>query len=338
MKKVLSVFLALFMMLSAFNVFAEGNPDFSAMEAEMDLIAAASQYSQNAPESVPGEEGILSTSFVTAFFQAGQKQSAEAGVSSTMLTDPEAQKALLQSIFAAEIPELSMISAGADDEYHFIGFQSMKVYTLENGDYQVIGGLYTSQKPIKDMTGYDYANISWFEEGIFILRSDATAKNGYRVMGYSVGTDLSYEDAFQKYQEDVAVEYVSNMGFSFLYPSVFDDEMVIEEENGVSANLQDKSASFSVVRISNEGARPLTEVVNAQAAKYPNAVVTIEEARNSGSIFNIENGCAMFTTITVTEEYIYQAQFNCKADQLKDYSLFFNYLENSFVVNELAFG
>ena len=45
--------------------------DFEALVPLMDLVCSASQYSPNAPESVPGADGQLTVSFTDAFFKVG---------------------------------------------------------------------------------------------------------------------------------------------------------------------------------------------------------------------------------------------------------------------------
>ena len=88
-RKVISLVAALCLALTAgAGALAEGAQDmadFEALTPLMDLVCAASQYSPNAPESVPGADGVLTVSFTDAFFKVGQTYGAEVGVTADMI-------------------------------------------------------------------------------------------------------------------------------------------------------------------------------------------------------------------------------------------------------------
>ena len=218
---------------------AQNVADFEALIPLMDLVSAASQYSPNAPESVPGADGVLTVSFTDAFFKVGQTYGAEVGVTSAMLGDTNAQAELLGKIFAAQIPQLEPVVM-TDDINGFIGFHPVTVNSgADSATVQIIGEIYLADKPMRQMSEADYSRIQWLERAVFTFQSDATALNGFRLMGFSVGTDLALEDAMQGYFDQIAVEYESHLGFTLLYPSVFTDDLLVESDDGVSAALPD---------------------------------------------------------------------------------------------------
>jgi len=126
-QKLISLMMTLCLMMGLFG--AAQAADFDALSPLMDLVSAASFYSANAPESVPGEDGMLTVSFTDAFFKIGQTHGTQLGVNSTMLTDLNAQADFLRRVFAAQIPALEPVLM-TDDIGSYIGFQPV---TVNNG-------------------------------------------------------------------------------------------------------------------------------------------------------------------------------------------------------------
>ena len=180
---------------------------------------------------------MLTVSFTDAFFKVGQTYGAEVGVTADMINDTNAQAELLSKIFAAQLPQLEPVVM-TDDINGFIGFHPVTVNRgADSATVQIIGEIYLADKPMREMSEADYSNIQWLERAVFTFQSDSTALNGFRLMGYSVGTDLSLEDAMQGYFDQIAVEYESHLGFTLLYPAVFTDDLLVESDDGVSAEL-----------------------------------------------------------------------------------------------------
>ena len=342
-RKVISLVAALCLALTAgAGALAEGTQDmadFEALTPLMDLVCAASQYSPNAPESVPGADGVLTVSFTDAFFKVGQTYGAEVGVTADMITDTNAQAELLGKIFAAQLPQLEPVVM-TDDVNGFIGFHPVTVNPgADNSTVQIIGEIYLADKPMREMTEADYSNIQWLERAVFTFQSDSTALNGFRLMGYSVGTDLSLEDAMQGYFDQIAVEYESHLGFTLLYPAVFTDDLLVESDDGVSAELPDGSASFMAKRIDNTNGANLTDYVGIIANGITGSSSTINEESQYGTVaYTTEDGYYVFEVYIVTDRYIYQAQLRFLSTLMSQYSMYTSYLENSFVANELYQG
>jgi len=313
--------------------------DFEALIPLMDLVSTASWHSPNAPEKIPGAEGELSLSFIESFITLGQTCCPEVGVTEAMMTDTAAQAELLGKLFAAQLPELQpAIGAVAADAY--IGFQPVLVNNGADGQsVQIIGEIYLADKPLRSMTEADYPAIDWIERAVFTFQSDAAAMNGFRLTGYSVGTDLSIEDAMQGYFDEIAVEYESSLGFTILYPSVFSDEILVESETGVSAEMPDGSASFFAKRFDNDNGATLADHVSVVANSFANSVSNVYEDMQYGTVaYTTEDGYTVFEVYIVTSDYIYQAQLKYLSSLMNQYGMYNVYIENSFVVNELSQG
>lgn len=340
LQKLLSVLLALCLALGLWTsaLGQSATADFEALIPLMDLVCAASQYSPNAPESVPGADGELTLSFIDTFFKVGMKYGAQVGISDTMMNDVSAQSELLGKIFAAQLPQLQSISGG-EDINGYIGFHPVTVNSPDGASVQIIGEMYLADKPMREMAQADYAGITWIDRAVFTFQSDAAALNGFRLVGFAVGTDLTLENAMQSYFEEIAVEYESRLGFTVLYPSVFTDELLQEDEDGVSAALPDGSASFFAKRFANENSASLADYVGIIANGITGSVSTVNEEMQYGTVsYTTEEGYVVFDVFILTDEYIYQAELSYLASLIGEYSMYNAYLENSFVVNELSQG
>lgn len=341
-KKVFSVLLVLCLALGlTVNAGAETvvAADFEAMLPVMDLVCMASQYSPNAPETVPGAGSELSVSFVDAFFKVANVYGGALGMADDVLTNTAAQAELLKKVFAADAPQLQAVSA-VNDMNGYIGFQPVLVNSGANGSgIQVIGEMYLADKPMNQMNEADFANISWIDRAVFVLESDVNAMGGFRVNGFSVGTDLAYEEAMLAYDESITVEYESKLGFMILYPSFFTDDMLSEDENGVSAKLPDGSASFFAKRMNNENGAELAEHVAVIANGITGSIANVNEEMQYGTVtYTSAEGQIVFDVYVVTEDYIFQAELCYPASMMSEYSMYTSYLENSFVINELSQG
>ena len=202
----------------------------------------------------------------------------------------------------------------------------------------LLSSIFDAQLP--EMSGTEFTDVTWLDRGIFTFRSDAGALNGFRLVGFSSGTDLNMEEAFMEYNADTVVEYVnSKLGFTLSYPAVFDDELLKEDETGVSAELPDKSASFFARRIQNTDQSDLQSYVNVIASGLNGAKATVNDMNNYGTVaYTTDDGYTVFDVYLVSENYIYQAELKFLTEKSGDYSMYCSYLENSFASEEGAQG
>ena len=338
-KRLSALVVTLCMLLGCVGGAMAQGADLEPLYPLMDLVCAAALEAQGDDVYsmvVPDSEGELTPVFVDAFIRLGQTRGAALGITEAMMTDTMAQMQFLSTVFAAQLPTLSAVIS-AESEPKYIGFRPGTVNnTGENQTLQIIGEIYTADKPLAQLTDQEAASITWLDRGIFTFQSDSSALNGFRLMGFSTGTDLNMEEAFMTYAADTVTEYVdSQLGFTISYPAVFDDTMLQEEQNGVNAELPDKSASFFVHRIDNSDQSELQGYVDILAKGLPGAVSAINEQNGYGTlVYATDDGYTVFDIYVVTEKYIYQAELRYLTEKSKEFSMYNTYLENSFVVAE----
>ncbi|MEG2317016.1 MAG: hypothetical protein RSC91_12395, partial [Clostridia bacterium] len=314
--------------------------DFEVLNPLMDLISAASMYSVNAPETVPGADGTLSVPFTDAFFKLGQTMGAALGINAEMLTSTDAQANYLKQVFAAQLPQLEPVVM-TNDVNGYIGFHPVTVNNATtDGGIQIVGEMYLGAKNLAEMSETEIGQTQWLDRGIFTFQNDPAALNGFRLTGFSIGTELSMEEALQTYFDEIVVEYVNaNLGFTLLYPSIFTDEMLVEDADGVSASLPDGSMGFFAKRVSNVNGTDLKDYVGIIANGITDSVSNINEELKCGTVsYTTDDGMAVFDVYILTDKYIYQAELSYPRTKMSEYSMYSAYLENSFVVDEVSVG
>lgn len=342
--KILAWLLVVCLMMSGLSsVLAEGTAslsDFEALQPIMNLIAGAVVTASDEPQPIPGAEGTLSNTFVDAFFRLGTTADASLGMTADMLGDTAKQEEYLGRIFAAKVPTLQPI-AQAEPSTGTIGFYPMTVNTAtEAGGIQIIGELYLAEKPIKELSEAEYLDVVWLERAIYTFQSDPSAQNGFRLTGFSTGTEFDVELAMQGYFEEILVEYVNTaLGFSVQYPSVFTDDLLVEDTNGVSAKLPDGKVSFFAKRVQNASKASLESHVSVIANGISGSSFQInEEFRYATVTYTTADGNTVFDVYIVTDKYIYQAELSFPTQLSNQYSMFTTYLENTFMVDEVSVG
>ena len=339
-RRVTVLFVALCMLFGSVAVAeSQQTADLEALYPLMDLVCA-SGYDPAAGTAlmVPDSEGVLEISFVDAFIRLGQARGV-LGISGETMSDPAAQTALLQSIFAAQLPQTEMVVA-ADVGTQYVGFKPVTVNnTGDAGSLQIVGEMYMAPKALDQLSEAEFAEILWIDRAIFTFKSDASAMNGFRLMNFSTGLELSVEEEMQAYSESIVVEYVNTkLGFMVLYPSVFTDDMLVEDANGVSATLPDNSVSFFARRKENTTGSALADHVAAVSAELPGAVTDVNEELCYGTVSYTADGYAVYDVYVVTKDYVYQTQLRYLTTLMSEYSMYNGYLLNSFGVDELAAG
>lgn len=318
---------------------AEPAADLDALYPLMDLVCAAGWDPDiGTAMIVPDSEGMLEIGFVDAFIRLAQERGV-LGVTEATMADTSAQTALLSTIFAAQLPNAEKVVA-ARPSTQYIGFKPVTVNTTgEEGALQIVGEMYIAPKALAQLADEEYAQVVWLDRAIFTFRSEAEAYSGFRLMGFSTGLELSVEEEMQNYAESIVVEYVNtNLGFMVLYPSVFSDDLLVEDATGVSAALPDGSVSFFARRSENTNGSKLADYVAAATADKSGAMVDVNEELFYGAVYYIADGYAVFDVYVVTDKHIYQAQLKYLTTLMSEYSMYNTYLLNSFGVDELAAG
>lgn len=339
LKKVLSWLLTMMMLLGGMTTAcAEGsNADLEPMLPIMDLVCAAAKQTSQSNGSIVDEAGALTQPFVSAFFTIGQKYE-NVGMTADMLQNPDQQAAYLGKIFAANVPALSVINA--DNQIDgYIGFQPLSLNTgKDSGQVQVIGEMYWAADRIENLNEEQRKSVEWDESAVFTFQTDLNALNGMRLTSFSIGSEINMDEASQDYFDAVMVEYEnSNLGFSIMYPSVFTDDTIVEESNGISAKMPDSSATFFAHRDVNK------DVVNLQSyvasVQTQGSEVTFQDDIDTATeSYTTSDGISVYNVYIVTDGYIYQAQLTYRQDLARTYGVYTSYLVNSFIAYEIAVG
>ncbi len=321
------------------SALAAQTADFEALTPLMDFVATAAVSAGETPESIGDESTTLSPAFIGAFFSNAAAADASLGLSADMLGDTERQRSALASIFAAQLPELTAIPQAAP-AVDSIGFQPVTINSSTDSGVQIIGELYRAGKKLSQLTAAEFASVQWLDRAVFTFRSDSSARGGYRLTGFSVGSELNMEEAMQDYYESILMEYVNtNLGFEIQYPSVFADTLLQESADGVSAKLPDGSAAFFVKRIENTAHANLADYVGVIASGLPGATAAVNEDFNCATItYPTADGQIVFDVYIVTDRYVYQAEMSYQQSLAAAYSMYADYLENSFLVYEINVG
>lgn len=313
--------------------------DFDVLKPLMDLVASSAESASDEPQVVGNQETTLTPEFIAAFFNNGLTADATLGITADILSNTDQQAAYLAKVFAAKPPTLEVI-AQTQPISGYIGFQPVTVNAGSDSDIQVIGELFWGNKPMSQMSDADYREIKWIDRAVYSFRADANAMNGYLLTGFSVGSELNMEDAMQNYTDSILVEYINTtLGFSVLYPSVFTDDMLVEDGDGVSATLPDDGVSFFVKRTANSTNTNLADYAQEITNGLPNAKYTLNEALSYATIaYDNDAGYSVFDVYIVTDKYVYQAELSYKKELSSTYQMYTSYLENSFAVDEVSVG
>ena len=314
--------------------------DYQTVLPVLDLVASAALCSSDFPAVISDEQSTLNENFIVFFFTNGLQADPALNITEETLKDVSVQEKYLTSIFSAKLPQLSVITP-PETIAEYIGFLPIMQETNDDGDIYLIGELYRGTMPILQMGDEDYQTLTWEDRAIFTLRADDTALGGYRVNGFSVGSELLMEVELQNYTNDILVEYTnSKLGFSVLYPSLFKESYVTENATGASAALPDGSASFTVKRIDNtEGVSLDVYAIEMGAASGEEARLNVNDPFQYATVaYETQDGISVFTVYIVTDEYVYLTQLTYPTNQSVTYSMYTTYLENSFGVDEVFAG
>ena len=337
-KKGIAVFTAFFMLFTSWGAVATQEElevnQYSQLFPIMDLVCAASLYSQQAPEHISGDGNALQPSFVESFFQVGQTQGAQLGITSNTLSNTQEQTQILDSLFSASLPALQPIPA-FEGTRPYIGFKPLSVtHGEDESSVQMIGEVYSATSALSTLDNLE--SVEWFERAFFELQRDHEAKYGYRIVRFSTGSQTGIETTMETYYGEIVMEYISNLGFSILYPSVFNG-YVTENEQGITGALPDQSATFFAKRLANTKNNTVEEYIasstTAQAKTEVNTLLqsgTVSYATNDGYIIH--------DIYIVSVQYVYHAQLRYRTELENDYAMFTEYMENSFVAHELSQG
>ncbi len=337
-RNALAVLLALMLAMCGLVPCAQAS-DLNAITPLVDLTAAAAMRVGETPETIT-EDGTLSEAFVYNFFLLGQNMDTPLGITSNMLSDTAAQKAYLKESFACNIPTLSGIIS-ANESYDYIGVQVMSAEMSADGQtMSIIGNLYEASDRLEQLTEEEYAKVRWLDKrAVLTFAKNDNAPLGWKVTTFSVNAELDMEATTQTYFNETMSEYInSTLGFAIQYPAEFTEDTLTESADGISGQLADGTASFFAKKTSNTSSWTVEKIIQAWQEHDASAETSINEASGCGRVVIQEDGKTVVNIYLVTEQWVYQAQLSYDSSHAAEFSLYSDYMMNSFSADEMGIG
>ncbi len=335
-----ALFMALVLALCGIMTCAQAEEtDLSALTPLVDLTASAAMRVGESSEMISADS-TLSQAFVYNFFLIGQKADASLGITADMLTDTSKQAAYLKSTFSCGVPALEGI-LGTGENYDYIGVCIMDADLSADGkSVRLIGNLYQANGRLDRLTEDEYAEVRWLDKrAVMDLVKDSAAPLGWKVSSFSVDAELDMEETTLSYFNETMVEYINtNLGFAIQYPAVFTDDTLTESSDGISAKLADGTASFFARKTSNTSSWTLAKVIEARKQQDADADTIINEISGCGRVVTQQDGHTVVDIYIVTSQWVYQAQLTYANSLAMDFSLYSDYMMNSFSADELGIG
>ena len=302
-----------------------------------DAICAAITLSPETLGQLEGPEVPLSSAFATSFLKYGYAQNSFVGYNEELLTNIQMQRDLLNDIFVSPIPEnLTAIDALSVKEY--VGFNPTQLQpNADSSCVDVVGEIYVASSQLSSIS--DHSQVSWNNSGLFTLQRAPETETGFRIVQFSLDSAQEVSQGINMHHDVKGVEYISSLGFSLLYPAIFEDQYLVETDGGVKASLPDESAHFSVTRTENVDSVDIHEHVQALNKEYKDEEIPFNELLQTSNVSYIdEEGMIRNVYYIITNDYIYRAELSYIDEHSAELDIFTEYLKNSFVASELSQG
>lgn len=339
MRRVAALICALCMLSTAMA--EDTMPDFEAMLPLVDLTVAASLCVDEIPENIT-PEGTLSETWVSNFFLSGKAADVSLGITEEMLSDPAQQATYLSRAFSAQQPTLEAITVTEDAPYDYIGLQIMASDMDEaQGTITLYGDLYEAEGAISTLTEDQWQQLTWLSwRAVVVLHQDAQAPGGWKIDSCTFEPAAALTVDGQDSYYEATLEYVhSELGFSVQYPAEFTEDTMEESAAGMTATLKDGTAAFSVSRTANAQGVSLEDRMQQVAGQYADATSAIQEVSQTGRVTGTRaDGFVEVTAVIVTDSWIYEAQLSYAPEKAETFTMYSEYMINSFMVDELGIG
>lgn len=330
----MSAVLLLSMLLT--GAYAESAADLGGAMPLVDLTVSSAVRVGEYPEFV-AEDGFVSTAFTQNFFRDGV--SFGIGITDDMAADTEKQAAYMEKVFipgAAELAAVEDTNAPAD----YIGLYPIsRSFDESTGMGVVIGNVYSAPAAYDKLTAAQMKDLHWMDLRMLVsVAIDPESPAGWRMLAFNWDAPAII-DAVQEYMDANMLEYVNaDAGYSILYPAAFDESAAAETETGLEGKLPDGKATFFVKSGESANGKEAEDIVRAMAEGDDSADFSNDFIGTWRVVRTDENGNARMNLVIVYGDVIYEAEL-CYASELAlEYSLFSDYMMNSFTVDEIGVG
>ena len=279
---------------------------FSQIRPIVDLTVSASLSCSDLPTELPAGE-TLPSEFVNMVIADAAVFGSEVGADFASVTPSDKPLEWLSRNydFPAGDVELSEVET---DTSRYIGIMMMDIQPNETGSQlSLIGYVYIANDRFDALSEEDLANIQWLDMQAFLtLNKDDSASSGWKIASLRYQADLLADDTQQA--EDYLTSSYNNeeFGFTVIYPAMFGAN-VQELENGVSAMLEDESASFSVLLTPING-RTIQTLVQDETTGIANAEIILGEDEKTAVVYFDENDIETYWYCQITEQGVLISQ------------------------------
>ncbi|MDO4482885.1 MAG: hypothetical protein Q4C54_00200 [Clostridia bacterium] len=342
MRKLMAMLTALLLAVCAVIVpaGAEGEtPSLAQAQPLMDLTVAAALAADVMPESITAD-GQLSENFVYQFFLLGQ--GGPLGITAEHLSDPALQREFLTRAFVCRLPEQldGILGLGLAADYTGLRVSAAD-FDPEGTHVRLVGDVYRAPAVLTALTEEQAAKLDWLDHrAVMELEASADAPGGWKVVSCSFDDELNVEALTESYFNQVMLEYMGgDLGFSIQYPAVFTEDVLEEENGGLKAQLPDGSASFFVRRTENAQHLTLEQLLEGDRADARFVSAETDPVTGCGkTVLTAEDGSTVVNLYLVSDAYIYQAQLTYRPEKAGEFSLYADYMMNSFSADEFGIG
>lgn len=314
--------------------------DFSAMLPLVDLTASAAMRVGETPENITAD-GVLSETLVYNFFLMGLQADASLEITADMLADSAAQAEYLDHAFTAGADGTSAIVA-FEESYDYIGLQVMASDLDDtNNTLTLYGDLYQAENALNVLSEEQQMQMTWLNwRAVVQLHRDEQAPGGWKIDSFTFEPSVALTVDGQDSYHEATLEYVhSELGFSVQYPAEFTEDTMEESTTGMAATLKDGTATFCVSRTANAQGISLEDRMQQIGQQYTEATVAVYEVSQTGRVTGTRaDGFVEVTAVIVTDSWIYEAQLCYAPEKADTFTMYSEYMINSFMVDELGIG
>lgn len=319
MKRLAAVLLALMMIIGGAGADEAGEFPH---EKLVELTVAAMFATGEAPLRF-GPDTMLPASFTEQFFLLG-RQNPAFGVTDGMLASGELQMQYLQKTIACSGAETEAISADA---------QPGERVSMAFSEEDMLWGRYNfdEDKALLCRGSVLRGGEPMGYEVIAVLRGAADTAIGWKLESCLIA-DVGDTDFVEQHM----LEYVnSELGFSMLYPAVFQPDMMEVSGTDVSMMLPDDAAALRISREPNEDGWTV--------ASYTEALQFGEKAFGASDfavweIGHFEDGTSYLQIRSFTPEWDYTLIMTYDLPHTPEFTLYQDYVINSFSVEGNGVG
>ncbi|MBR4081897.1 MAG: hypothetical protein IKK21_08950 [Clostridia bacterium] len=322
MKRLAAALLALMMMMMMIGgAGAETAGEFP-HEKLVELTVAAMFATGEAPLRF-GPDTMLPASFVEQFFLLG-RQNPAFGITDSMLASGDLQMQYLEKNIACGGAETEAISADAQPgERVSVAFSELEMLW---GQYN-----FNEDKAVLCRGSVLQGGEFMGYEVIAVLRGTADTAIGWKLESCLIA-DVGDTDFVEQHM----LEYVnSELGFSMLYPAVFQPDMLEVSGADVSMMLPDNAAALRISRAPNTDGWTVTS--------YAEALQSGETAFGSSDfavweLGHFEDGSSYLQIRSFTPEWDYTLIMTYDLAHTPEFTLYQDYVINSFSVEGNGVG